>query len=103
MNNIDKLLFELKDELHNQDCVKEYFHYKNLIGKDDEIKQLEEDAKFHQKEMCKNKENKEVYERELALYTEAQNKLNKNPILINYQTAKDEVYSLLVEIKDLLS
>lgn len=103
MNNIDKLLLDLKTELHNQECVKQYFYYKNKIEEDPNIKKLEEDAKFHQKEMCKNKQNKEVYERELALYTELQNKLNNNPILINYQIAKDEVYSLLVEIKDILS
>ena len=103
MINLDKTLSELKKELFNEPCVKEYFYYKNLVEKDKSIKKLDEEVRFHQKEMCKNKDNNEIYFKEKALYEELKNKLESNPILINYQIAKEEVFSLLVDIKHLLS
>ena len=103
MNKLDELLISLKKELYNEECVKEYFYYKNLVEKDESIKELDEQVRFHQKEMCKNKDNDEVYFKEKAIYEELKNKLDQNPILVNYQIAKDEVFSLLVDIKHILS
>ena len=102
MNNLDELLSSLKKELYNEECVKEYFYYKNLVEKDDSIKEIDEQVRFHQKEMCKNKDNDEVYFKENDIYEELKNKLDQNPILVNYQIAKDEVFSLLVDIKHIL-
>ena len=102
MNKLDELLSSLKKELYNEECVKEYFYYKNLVEKDESIKELDEQVRFHQKEMCKNKDNDEVYFKEKAIYEELKNKLDQNPILVNYQIAKDEVFSLLVDIKHIL-
>ena len=53
--------------------------------------------------MCRNKDNDEVYFKEKTIYEELKQKFNNNPVLINYQIAKDEVFSLLVDIKKLLS
>ena len=53
--------------------------------------------------MCRNKDNNEIYFKEKEKYEELKNKLDSNPILINYKIAKDEVFSLLVDIKKLLS
>ena len=103
MNKFEKTLEEFKKELFNEQCVKEYFYYKDLVEKDESIKKLDEEARFHQKEMCKNKDNNEVYFKEKALYEEYKNKLDNNPVLINYQIAKEEVFSLLVDIKHILS
>ena len=103
MSNLDKVLNEFKDELFNEGCVKEYFYYKNLVENDESIKELDEEVRFHQKEMCKNKDNNEKYFEEKALYEELKNKLDSNPILVNYQIAKEEVFSLLVDIKHILS
>lgn len=103
MNNIDELISSLKEELFNEDCVKEYFYYKNLVEKDDSLKELDEQVRFHQKEMCKNKDNNEIYFKEKAIYEDFKSQLDNNPILINYQIAKDEVFSLLVDIKHILS
>ena len=103
MNKFEKALEEFKKELFNEQCVKEYFYYKDLVEKDVSIKKLDEEARFHQKEMCKNKDNNEVYFKEKALYEECKNKLDNNPVLINYQIAKEEVFSLLVDIKHILS
>ena len=103
MSDFDKALRELKDELLNEQCVKEYFYYKSLVENDETIKKLDEDVRFHQKEMCRNKNNNELYFKEKAIYEELKNKLDSHPILANYQIAKDEVFSLLVDIKNILS
>lgn len=103
MNNLDELISSITDELKEEECVKQYFSLKNKIENDETLKQIDSDMRFHQKEMCKNKKNPEVFAKEKAQYEELKNKLENNPILINYQIAKDEVYSLLVEIKNVLS
>ncbi len=103
MTNLDTVLSEFKKELFDEPCVKEYFYYKNLVENDESIKNLDEEVRLHQKEMCKNKDNNEVYFKEKALYEELKNKLDSNPILINYKIAKEEVFSLLVDIKHILS
>ena len=102
MNKFDELLSSLKEELQNEECVKQYFYYKNLVDNDPSLKELDEQVRFHQKEMCRNKDNNDVYFKEKAIYEELKNKLDNNPILINYQIARDEVFSLLVDIKNLL-
>lgn len=102
MTNFDELLESLKKELFNEQCVKDYFYYKNIIENDASIKELDNEIKFHQKEMCKNKDNNEKYFEEKTIYEELKNKFDNNPVLINYQIAKDEVFSLLVDIKHIL-
>ena len=103
MNKLDELLSSFKQELYNEECVKEYFYYKQLVESDQSIKELDEQVRFHQKEMCRNKDNDEIYFKEKALYEELKAKLDNNPVLVNYQIAKDEVFSLLVDIKHILS
>ena len=103
MNKIDELLSSLKKELYNEECVKEYFYYKKLVENDPGIKVLDEQVRFHQKEMCKNKDNDEIYFKEKEIYEELKKQFDSNPVLINYQIVKDEVFSLLVDIKKLLS
>lgn len=103
MNRIDELISSIVEELNQEECVKQYFYYKNIAEKDEELKKLDSEVRFHQKEMCKNKNNSVVFEKEKTLYEELKNKLDNNPILINYQIAKDEVFSLLVDIKNVLS
>ena len=56
MNRIDELLSSLKEEIQNEEFVKQYFYYKNLVENDASLKALDEEVRFHQKEMCKSKE-----------------------------------------------
>ncbi len=102
MNKFEEALETVKNELFNEKCVKEYFYYKNIVENDATIIELDKQAKFHQKEMCKNKDNEEKYLSEKALYEKHQKELDNNPILNNYKIAKDEVFSLLVDIKHIL-
>ena len=103
MNKLDELISSFKEELYNEECVKEYFYYKNLVESDPTIKELDEQVRFHQKEMCRNKDNDEIYFKEKEIYEELKKQFDSNPVLINYQIAKDEVFSLLVDIKNILS
>ena len=103
MNRIDELLSSIKEELLSQNCVKEYFYYKKIVDNDSYIKELDENIRKHQKLMCQNKDNDEIYFREKEIYEKLRKEFDENPILINYQIAKDEVFSLLVDIKNLLS
>lgn len=103
MNKFENTLESLQKELFKEQCVKEYFYYKNIIEDDNKLKKLDEELRFHQKEMCKNKNNDEIYKKEKEAYEKAKKLFDENPILINYQIAKEEVFSLLVDIKSLLS
>ena len=102
MNKFINALNSLKQSLMAEQCIKDYFFYKEILFKNEEYNKLDELARFHQKEMCKNKDNNEKYFQEKELYEKFKNKLDSNPILINYQIAKDEVYSLLLDIEHLL-
>ena len=102
MNNLEDALSSLQKELFNEQCVKEYFYYKNIVDNDPELKTIDEEMRFHQKEMCKNKDNDTIYKKEKDAYEKAKSFFDNNPILINYQIAKEEVFSLLVDIKLLL-
>ena len=102
MNDFESALQAVKDELCNEKCVKEYFYNKNIVDNSDEIKNLDEEMRFHQKQMCKNKENDELYLKEKEAYQKAKDKLDNNPIWQNYLASKEEVFSLLVDIKQLL-
>ena len=103
MNSFEIDLASLKEELFNEQCVKDFLYFKNLVEKDDSLKQLDEQVRFHQKEMCRHKDDNKKYFEEKAIYEDLKSKLDNNPILINYQIAKEEVFSLLVDIKHILS
>ena len=102
MNNFEACLKALKSELLKQNCVQEYLYYKEIFKKDLSIKKLDEEVRFHQRLMCKNKDNDEIYFKEKALYEELKSQFDNNPILNNYLVAKQEVVSLLVDIKNIL-
>ena len=103
MNNFDNLLANAKQELLNEECVKEYFRLKKELDSNDELKSLDKEMKMHQKKMCENQDSDEIYKEEKSHYESCKEKLENNPVWINFQTVKEEVYSLLVEIKSFLS
>ena len=102
MDKIDELIASLKEDLLKEECVKEYLFYKQIIENDTSIKKLDEEVRFHQKEMCKNKDNNELYFKEKNIYEELKNRFDNHPVVINYQIAREEVFSLLVDIKRIL-
>jgi len=103
MNNLEELLNKVNDEILNEECVKEYFHLKKIIESDQQILDLEKKAQEHQKLMCQNKNNDEIYFKEKALYEKYTSELESNPIIQNFNFIKKEVNSLLIDIRDFLS
>lgn len=103
MNNLEELLKEVNEEILEQECVQEFFRLKKAIEQDKEIKELDESVRFHQRKMCENQNNDELYFKEKALYEECLQKLESNPIYSNFMEVKKEVNALLLDIRDFLS
>ena len=103
MNNIEDLLNKVNNKILNEECVKEYFRLKKIIESDEQILNLEKKAQEHQKLMCQNKNNDEIYFKEKALYEKYTSELESNPIVQNFNLIKKEVNSLLIDIRDFLS
>jgi len=103
MNNLEEILNKVNDEILNEECVKEYFRLKKIIESDQQILDLEKKVQEHQKLMCQNKNNDEIYFKEKALYEKYTSELEANPIVQNFNCIKKEVNSLLIDIRDFLS
>lgn len=103
MDKIEEKLQEVKTQLFNNPSVKEYFRLKDIVENDKTIKELNNLIKLHQKLMCQNKNNDEIYFKEKELYETNLKLLESNPIYINYNEIKEEVNSLLVEVRDTLN
>lgn len=99
MDKIDSLLLDIKKEIYSEPCVKEYFRLKDAISKDKKLCALEEEIRLHQKAMCENKDNDVVFQKEMELYNKAIVKFEANPIIKNFNVVKEEVFSLLNEVR----
>ena len=102
MNDVDKLLLEVKDKINNEPIVQEYFRLKAILEKDEDILELEKQVRFHQKKMCENTSNDEIYFEEKKLYEGYLSKLENNPIYSNFILIKNEVNAFLLDIRDIL-
>lgn len=102
MTKFDELLNEVRELVSQEECVKEYFRLKVILDSNEELKSLDAEMKKHQKAMCENKDNDEIYLKEKSLYESLKNQIETNPVWLNFQTVKEEVYSLLVDIKNVL-
>lgn len=103
MSNFDRLLQESKEELMSIECVQEFLRLKKVVENDLYLKNLDKEMRIHQKKMCENQDNDEIYLKEKSLYESCKNTIESNPAWQNFQAVKEEVYSILVEIKNLLS
>ena len=102
MNKIDSLLKDIKKELYSEPCIQEFLRLKSVIEKDEDLSKLDKEVRLHQRLMCENRNNKEVFEKEKALYEKASKEFDSNPVVINYKNVKEEVYALLEEVKEAL-
>lgn len=91
MNDVDKALLALKDELDKSEIIQEYLSLKSVYEKDEELKKMREDIA-----RLANEGKKEEHDALLEIY-------NSHPIVINYEQAREEVQALLEQIKDILS
>ena len=102
MNNLDELLLEVKNQINEEECVKEYFRLKEIISKDKDIQTLTKEIQVHQKRMCEFQNDDEIYFKEKSLYEDNLKKLEYNPIYQNFINVKGEVNELLKEIASYL-
>lgn len=88
---MDKVIEQAKlvrEEIDQQEAVKEYYRLKELYENDEELKRLREEiarlASLHKEEERKSL---------LKIY-------NSHPLVSNYNQAKEEVMTLLNEVKN---
>lgn len=102
MNNLDLLLSEIKEEINNEPCVKEYYRLKQVIKEDTELSKLDKDIKLLQKKMCENRKNEEVFSSLKKEYDSKAIEFETNPIVINYKISEEEVKNYLLQVKNVL-
>ena len=91
MDKVDQALNELKEELDNSPIIQEYLRLKEVLENDEELKAMRQEIA-----RLTNEGKEEEKEALLAIY-------NSHPVVNNYSEAREEVISLLREIKDILS
>ena len=91
MNKTDEALEKLASEIKALPEVQEFLQLKESLEKDEELKKMRlEIARL-------TSENKiEEHDNLLKVY-------NSHPLVVNYLIAREEIYNLLNQIKDILS
>ena len=102
MTDVEIALKEVKEELYSSSVIQEYLSLKKQIENNPELLSLEKEVREHQKKMCENIQNDEVYIKEKELYELKQNKLKAHPLYQNFESSKEEVVALLKQIKEAL-
>lgn len=102
MNKVNDALSDVKKELYSDPLVKEYFRLLNLIENDKYLTELDKEMRDHQKKMCENMNNDDVYLKEKETYEASLNEFKSNPLYLNFKTVEEEVINLLKEVKDTL-
>ena len=99
MTEVDKLLQNAKENLYQNEVVKEYFRLAEIIKNDAELLSLEQNMKVHERGMTLNMDNDEVYFKEKELFEKYKSEIEHNPIYIDFKNVEEEVFALLLEVK----
>ena len=91
MNKIIELAKELKAELDNLPLFQEYKRIKELVDLSTEIEELKRKIA-----LAKIRENNEEHQRLLDEY-------NNHPLIVNYNSLKNEVYDYLKQISEIVN
>lgn len=90
MDDLEKTLLSLKEQLDNYPTIKEFLSLKEVIEKDQELKSMRlEIAKL-------------AYENKKIEHDNLVNIYNSHPLVVNYNEARKEVITLLNQIKEIL-
>ncbi len=103
MDELDLLIQKLKDDVMEEECVKQYFKLKAKIDSDPSLIKLRKEIDEAKQNMSKFALDKEKYILYKEDYLKLEEQYNLNPTVYNFQKAKDECLILLNEIADLLS
>jgi len=102
MNNFECSLEKAKKLLEQDETVQEFFRLQKIVQNDSYLNQLDNEIHQHQKDMCANKNNDEIYFKEKSLYESKLAEFQSNPMVANYFEIKDEVSMLLNQMKEIL-
>ena len=90
MNDFEKALEKLRNDLYQNPLIKEYFSLKKQLDENKDILKLKEDIK------------KATSEGNIDLFNKLKLDYDNHPIVNNYKITKDEVNNLLLQIKEIL-
>ena len=88
--------------LYDEPIVKEYFRLKNIVQNDSKLSRLDKEIHQHQHLMCIHKNDEVIYQNEKKIYDEQMTEFKSNPLVENYFQVREEVFSLLNEVKEIL-
>lgn len=90
MNDINACILKLKEAIHNDPLVKEFLKVKEAINSDLTLKNMQNTI-ISLAKSNKTKEMKQLKE-----------EYDNHPLIANYNYLKDEINTLLSEIKDII-
>lgn len=102
MSDVDIALKKAKEELYSLPIIKEYFSLKEKINNNEEIASFINNMHHFEREMTLNINNDEAYTKAKTEYEKCRAFLDNHPLFVDYKNVSDEVYSLLLEIKEIL-
>ena len=102
MDKFEAKLEECRKLLFDEPVVQEYFRLKKIVDADEELHKLDKEIHQHQKRMCVHKNEPDIYESEKHLYETKLAQFQENPLVQNFEQVREEVFSLLNEIKEVL-
>ena len=102
MSNVDIALKNAKEQLYSLPLIKEYFSLREKINNNEEIASFIENMHHYEREMTLNINDDEKYIAAKEEYEKCRSFLDNHPLFIDYKNISDEVYSLLVEVKEIL-
>ncbi len=91
MNKTDEALKNLSEELYKLPEIKEFLQLKEALEKDESLKSMRQDIA-----RLASEGKKLEHDNLIKVY-------NSHPLVSNYSIARDEVVTLLTQIKDILS
>ena len=95
---MDELALDINEAIKSSECYKRYLYYKNIIENDKNLNDIKSKMEKVKKLNCVSKSEDYVKE-----YYDLEKKYYDSVIVKEYQKSKDEVYSLLKDISDILS
>ena len=88
--------------LYDEPIVKEYFRLKNIVQNDSKLSLLDKEIHQRQHLMCIHKNDEDIYQNEKKIYDAQMAEFKSNPLVENYFQVREEVFSLLNEVKEIL-
>ena len=102
MSNFETALANLKQEIYDDELIKEYFRVRDLVLKNEELKELKQQINDLQIKLSLNMVNPELHACYKRDYEQLLNKYNLHPLISNFTFLQSEVHDFLQNIADLL-